>query len=263
HADGCRPQLPSYIKRRKRDVQLIMLRLFLYPIVPIITTPWVVIYHTRVSKGASTFGFVVLLMICMQGIFSFVVFLCNPALDIYWGRVNYHKYRLKNWCKRRLGRDTDGGASRHAITGNTTMLSTDTQTAVSPGQTPALHSIGIDTHDKKYHPAIAMELGTPTTLKSSLTMRDADLAECNNGNSSLLKGSTQQTQMLVLSMPTSARSHEGERDEEFGALGDSGNQTTHHINRLSSRPTNQAFSFNMDDDDGDNGDIHKYRRNII
>ncbi|KAJ1918663.1 hypothetical protein H4219_002466 [Mycoemilia scoparia] len=66
-------------KQRRRVIRYTIIRLVLYPIIPILCSPWITIYvSTDNVDWTSTMGIV---MPSLQGFLCFVVFLANPALD--------------------------------------------------------------------------------------------------------------------------------------------------------------------------------------
>ncbi|KAJ1918664.1 hypothetical protein H4219_002467 [Mycoemilia scoparia] len=98
----------AYLHKRKREIELMVLRIFIYPLIPLITTIWQPVYHTLVDSSI-TLGYVCLLMPSMQAIFNFLVFLINPTMDEFWRKAwlglrrRYNDYRNTPGTFTRLG----------------------------------------------------------------------------------------------------------------------------------------------------------------
>ncbi|KAJ1918665.1 hypothetical protein H4219_002468 [Mycoemilia scoparia] len=112
---------PAYIARRRREIRFMVMRLFLYPLIPIITTPWIIAYHTAVDAPIEL-GHLCLLMPSLQGIFNFVIFLINPTMDNFWRQL---RSNLKEWWASRGGRGS-----------NNVVCEKNNATTVNNGQQP-------------------------------------------------------------------------------------------------------------------------------
>ena len=82
------------MNRRRREVRFAVIRISLYVFIPILTVTFVAL-HELTSEPPSALTDLAMIMPALNGIFNFVVFIINPALDHTWRAVFPVKWTRK------------------------------------------------------------------------------------------------------------------------------------------------------------------------